>query len=234
VNPDHAATVVLEILLNDLCDVAPHLQSPRLRSWVRAGRVKVEPTARLEPSRTRALPVHRPPGPGVPPRLCRWGLRRKVIQEDLEDSRSRRDLGFHYRDLGSMATSQIPGNRQIGRFRFSGLLAWLGWLALHITVLIASETAFRCWSPGSIPTCCPPPAPAHHTDRLLRMMPRSSSATRHTSALTRDSPRVPDNDSHPSLRPRGSLPSRRYRFVSDTAASDISGTEPGSEALPRR
>jgi NADH dehydrogenase len=31
---------------------------------------------------------------------------------------------------------------QIGRFRSSGLLAWLGWLALHITVLIGFRNRF--------------------------------------------------------------------------------------------
>ena len=61
----------------------------------------------------------------------------KVIQEDLEDKRWLRDLGFHYRDLGSMATiGRSRAIAQIGRFHLSGFLAWLGWLALHITVLI--------------------------------------------------------------------------------------------------
>lgn len=61
----------------------------------------------------------------------------KVIQQDLEGKRWLRDLGFHYRDLGSMATiGRFRAIAQIGRFRSSGLFAWLGWLALHITVLI--------------------------------------------------------------------------------------------------
>jgi NADH:ubiquinone reductase (H+-translocating) len=61
----------------------------------------------------------------------------KVIKEDLEGQRWTRDLGFHYRDLGSMATiGRSRAIAQIGRFRLSGFLAWLGWLVLHITVLI--------------------------------------------------------------------------------------------------
>ncbi len=61
----------------------------------------------------------------------------KVIQEDLEGKRRLRELGFHYRDLGSMATiGRSRAIAQIGRFRSSGFIAWLGWLALHITVLI--------------------------------------------------------------------------------------------------
>jgi NADH dehydrogenase len=67
----------------------------------------------------------------------------KVIQEDLEGKRWVRDLGFHYRDLGSMATiGRSRAIAQIGRFRLSGLLAWLGWLALHITVLIGFRNRF--------------------------------------------------------------------------------------------
>jgi NADH dehydrogenase len=67
----------------------------------------------------------------------------KVIQEDLEGKRWLRDMGFHYRDLGSMATiGRSRAIAQIGRFHLSGLLAWLGWLALHITVLIGFRNRF--------------------------------------------------------------------------------------------
>jgi NADH:ubiquinone reductase (H+-translocating) len=67
----------------------------------------------------------------------------KVIQEDLEGERWLRDLGFHYRDLGSMATiGRTRAIAQIGRFHSSGFLAWLGWLALHITVLIGFRNRF--------------------------------------------------------------------------------------------
>jgi NADH dehydrogenase len=67
----------------------------------------------------------------------------KVIQEDLKGKRRLREMGFHYRDLGSMATiGRFRAIAQIGRFRSSGLLAWLGWLALHITVLIGFRSRF--------------------------------------------------------------------------------------------
>jgi NADH:ubiquinone reductase (H+-translocating) len=67
----------------------------------------------------------------------------KVIQEDLEGKRWLREMGFHYRDLGSMATiGRFRAIAQIGRFHSSGLLAWLGWLALHITVLIGFRNRF--------------------------------------------------------------------------------------------
>jgi NADH dehydrogenase len=61
----------------------------------------------------------------------------KVIQEEVEGKRRLRDTGFHYKDLGSMAT--IGRSRaivQIGRFHASGFIAWLAWLVLHISVLI--------------------------------------------------------------------------------------------------
>ncbi|MEA3182729.1 MAG: hypothetical protein QOI59_6252 [Gammaproteobacteria bacterium] len=67
----------------------------------------------------------------------------RVIQEDLKSKRRLREMGFHYRDLGSMATiGRFRAIAQIGRFRSSGLLAWLGWLALHITVLIGFRNRF--------------------------------------------------------------------------------------------
>jgi NADH:ubiquinone reductase (H+-translocating) len=48
-----------------------------------------------------------------------------------------RKLGFHYKDLGSMATvGKSRAVVEIGRLHFGGLLAWLAWMALHITVLI--------------------------------------------------------------------------------------------------
>jgi NADH dehydrogenase len=48
-----------------------------------------------------------------------------------------RAAGFHYKDLGSMATvGKSRAVVEIGRLHFGGLLAWFAWMALHITVLI--------------------------------------------------------------------------------------------------
>lgn len=48
-----------------------------------------------------------------------------------------RKLGFHYKDLGSMATvGKSRAVVEIWRLHFGGLLAWIAWMALHITVLI--------------------------------------------------------------------------------------------------
>jgi NADH dehydrogenase len=51
--------------------------------------------------------------------------------------RERRPQRFHYRDRGMMATiGRSAAVAQIGPFRFSGFLAWLVWLGLHIVTLI--------------------------------------------------------------------------------------------------
>jgi NADH dehydrogenase len=62
----------------------------------------------------------------------------KVIEKQLQgDAGPLRAAGFHYKDLGSMATvGKSRAVVEIGRLHFGGLLAWFAWMALHITVLI--------------------------------------------------------------------------------------------------
>ena len=66
----------------------------------------------------------------------------RVIQEDLRRAgptavNEARKRGFHYEDLGSMATvGKSRAVVELGRLHFGGLLAWLAWLALHVTTLI--------------------------------------------------------------------------------------------------
>jgi NADH dehydrogenase len=64
----------------------------------------------------------------------------RVIEAELRDSGAAQKLraaGFHYHDLGSMATvGKSRAVVEIGRLHFGGLLAWFAWMALHITVLI--------------------------------------------------------------------------------------------------
>ena len=64
----------------------------------------------------------------------------KVIEAELRkggDSQKLRAAGFHYKDLGSMATvGKSRAVVEIGRLHFGGLMAWFAWMALHITVLI--------------------------------------------------------------------------------------------------
>jgi NADH:ubiquinone reductase (H+-translocating) len=60
-----------------------------------------------------------------------------VIEAELRGTPSPRQPGFHYRDRGSMATvGKSRAVVELGRLHFGGLLAWLAWGALHITVLI--------------------------------------------------------------------------------------------------
>jgi NADH:quinone reductase (non-electrogenic) len=64
----------------------------------------------------------------------------KVIETGIRTpgaAQKLRATGFHYKDLGSMATvGKSRAVVEIGRLHFGGLLAWVAWMALHITVLI--------------------------------------------------------------------------------------------------
>jgi NADH dehydrogenase len=65
----------------------------------------------------------------------------KVIEAELRGDPAAagklRATGFHYKDLGSMATvGKSRAVVEIGRLHFGGLLAWIAWMALHILVLI--------------------------------------------------------------------------------------------------
>ena len=61
----------------------------------------------------------------------------RVIEEELRGVQETRSRGFHYKDRGSMATvGKSRAVVEIGRLHFGGFLAWVAWLALHVTVLI--------------------------------------------------------------------------------------------------
>lgn len=111
------------------------------------GRVKVEPDCSLEGYPNvfvigdAAYLVDSKSGhqvPGVSQGALQMGRYvAKIIREELVGKRRARDAGFHYKDLGSMATvGKSRAVAEVGPFHVSGLLAWLAWLALHITVLI--------------------------------------------------------------------------------------------------
>src|SRR6202043_2365331 len=78
------------------------------------------------------------PVPGVSQGALQMGRYvARVIAEDIRGLRAARERGFHYIDWGSMAT--IGKSRavvEIGPLRFGGLLAWLAWMFLHVSVLI--------------------------------------------------------------------------------------------------
>jgi NADH dehydrogenase len=78
------------------------------------------------------------PVPGVSQGALQMGRYvARLIEAELLGKRSERSKAFHYHDLGSMATvGKSRAVVELGRLRFGGLLAWLAWMALHITVLI--------------------------------------------------------------------------------------------------
>jgi NADH dehydrogenase len=61
----------------------------------------------------------------------------RLIAAELRGRPGARAQAFRYHDRGSMATvGKSRAVVELGRVRFGGLLAWLAWMALHITVLI--------------------------------------------------------------------------------------------------
>jgi NADH dehydrogenase len=78
------------------------------------------------------------PVPGVSQGALQMGRYvARVITEQLEGRTSARERGFRYRDFGAMATvGKSRAVVELRGIRFGGLLAWLAWLALHVTVLI--------------------------------------------------------------------------------------------------
>jgi NADH:ubiquinone reductase (H+-translocating) len=76
--------------------------------------------------------------PGVSQGALQMGkyVARVIVSEQKGDSAVRR-RGFHYLDLGAMATvGKSRAVVELGRLHFGGLIAWFAWLLLHITVLI--------------------------------------------------------------------------------------------------
>jgi NADH dehydrogenase len=74
----------------------------------------------------------------------------RVIEEELRAKQSAsRARGFHYKDLGAMATvGKSRAVVELGRLHFGGLLAWMAWLGLHITTLIGFRnriSVFLSW-----------------------------------------------------------------------------------------
>ncbi len=60
-----------------------------------------------------------------------------VIDAEVRGRSGARAAGFRYHDYGSMATvGKSRAVVEIGPLRFGGFLAWMAWLALHITVLV--------------------------------------------------------------------------------------------------
>ena len=128
------------------------LASPLARSLGvpldRAGRVRVQPdlTVPGQPAvfvigDLAALEQDGRPVPGVAPAAIQMGdhaaanVRRAVRGEPL--------VAFRYRDKGSLATiGRSRAVAVIGRWRLSGMLAWVTWLTVHIFFLIGFRNRF--------------------------------------------------------------------------------------------
>ena len=76
--------------------------------------------------------------PGVAPAAMQMGAyAARVILERLD---GRDSPPFRYRDKGSMAViGRAAGVAELGRFHFSGLLAWLLWLFVHLMYLVGFQ-----------------------------------------------------------------------------------------------
>ena len=109
----------------------------------RSGRVLVEPDLSI-PGHPEAFAIgdvcaflHQTgaPLPGVAPVAIQQG--RAVADNVLRRVGGQPTRPFRYRDQGSMATiGRAAAVAVVGRFKLSGLVAWLAWLLVHIMFLI--------------------------------------------------------------------------------------------------
>ena len=113
----------------------------------KAGRVKVNPDLSLPGhpevfsigDMALVLEANGKPVPGVSPAAMQMGrhVAKTVEQEIRGDAGHQLRPAFKYWDKGTMATiGRSAAVAWIGRFKFSGLLAWLGWLFIHLIFLI--------------------------------------------------------------------------------------------------
>jgi NADH:ubiquinone reductase (H+-translocating) len=114
----------------------------------RAGRIKVNPDLSI-PGFPEAFAIgdiafilnkNGTPVPGVSPAAIQMGqFVARTIETDLADPQMRPDQRepFKYWDKGTMATiGHARAVAMIGGLKFSGFLAWLAWLGVHILFLV--------------------------------------------------------------------------------------------------
>ena len=113
----------------------------------RAGRVKVNPDLSLPGlpeifaigDMASVLEADGKPVPGVSPAAMQMGKHvAQIIEEEIRfGSNAAPRPEFKYWDKGTMATiGRSAAVAWVGRFKFSGLLAWLAWLFIHLIFLI--------------------------------------------------------------------------------------------------
>src|SRR5258706_704489 len=113
----------------------------------RAGRIKAKPDLSL-PGHTEVFAVgdlalvldaHGKPVPGVSPAAMQMGKHvAHIIKDELDLGPGRAPRPpFKYWDKGTMATiGRSAAVAWIGKLKFSGLMAWLAWLFVHLIFLI--------------------------------------------------------------------------------------------------
>jgi len=114
----------------------------------RAGRVRVNPDLTI-PGRDEVYVVGDLAGleqdgkavPGVAPAAMQEA--RHAARNILRSVGGRPRLPFRYVDKGSLATiGRAAGVAEIGRWKLSGVIAWLAWLFIHIVFLIGFRNRF--------------------------------------------------------------------------------------------
>ncbi len=117
-------------------DLAPALNLP----LGRGGRVAVSPTLQLpeHPEIYVAGDLSLPEGmnlPMVAPNAIQQGL--CAAENILRHLRKEEPKPFAYHDKGSLATiGRNAAVARLGRFEFSGIIAWILWLGVHLTYLV--------------------------------------------------------------------------------------------------
>jgi len=113
----------------------------------KAGRIKVNPDLSL-PGHAEVFAIgdlalvlqeNGKPVPGVSPAAMQMGRHvARIIEAELNASeRPAARPAFRYWDKGTMATiGRSAAVAWLGRLKFSGLLAWLAWLFIHLVFLI--------------------------------------------------------------------------------------------------
>ena len=113
----------------------------------KAGRVKVTPDLSLPGhpeifaigDMASVLQTDGKPVPGVSPAAMQMGKHvAKIIEDEINaGTKPAARPAFKYWDKGTMATiGRSAAVAWIGRFKFSGLLAWLAWLFIHLIFLV--------------------------------------------------------------------------------------------------
>jgi NADH:ubiquinone reductase (H+-translocating) len=113
----------------------------------RAGRVKVNPDLSLPGhpeifaigDMALVLEAAGQPVPGVSPAAMQMGRHvAKIIEDEIRfGAKSTPRPAFKYWDKGTMATiGRSAAVAWVGRFKFSGLSAWLAWLFIHLIFLV--------------------------------------------------------------------------------------------------